>query len=306
MNFLALIPGLILGTGIAMILSGLMPRHPQLAAAIARVNDTTVTEVTDQDTSLQHRIGGWMERHMPERSWLKVPTTDLRLIRMTTEKYYYDKVLLALTGLLLPFLLGLFTQALGVLPLYIPGLIGIPLAFWLFFSVDQDVRTKAKDARTEFTRAVAVYLELVAAERKRGATAGHALETSAAVGKSWVFLRIRQDLTRARYAGVAPWDALSTLSEEIDVPDLADVAKIVRLSGEEGASIYETLRSEGRTSATSSSPRNTKKQTARASGCRCPWPRRSSYTSGSSSPRSCSSFSPHNVTDASEQHPYSD
>ena len=48
MNFLALIPGLILGTGIAMILSGLMPRHPQLAAAIARVNDTTVTEVTDQ------------------------------------------------------------------------------------------------------------------------------------------------------------------------------------------------------------------------------------------------------------------
>ena len=183
---------------------------------------------------------------MPERSWLKVPTTDLRLIRMTTEKYYYDKVLLALTGLLLPFLLGLFTQALGVLPLYIPGLIGIPLAFWLFFSVDQDVRTKAKDARTEFTRAVAVYLELVAAERKRGATAGHALETSAAVGKSWVFLRIRQDLTRARYAGVAPWDALSTLSEEIDVPDLADVAKIVRLSGEEGTSIYETLRSRGK------------------------------------------------------------
>ena len=62
-----------------------------------------------------------------------------------------------------------------------------------------------------------------------------------------MFVRIRQELTRARYAGVAPWDALRTLSEEIDVPDLADVAKIVRLSGEEGASIYETLRSRGKT-----------------------------------------------------------
>lgn len=245
MNILALLPGLIIGAGVALVVSGLLPRQPQLAAAIARVNDTTEAEATPQDASMQHRIGSWMDRHMPERSWLKVPTTDLRLIGMSTEKYYYDKVLLAATGLLAPFALGLFAQALGFLPFYIPGAIGIPLAIWLFLSVDQDVRKKANDARSEFQRAVAVYLEMVAAERKRGATAARALETSADVGKSWVFVRIRQELARARYSGVAPWYALNALSHEIDVPDLAEIAKIVRLSGEEGASIYETLRAKG-------------------------------------------------------------
>ncbi|MFX8620604.1 hypothetical protein ABTM24_20645, partial [Acinetobacter baumannii] len=78
---------------------------------------------------------------------------------------------------------------------YIPALLGLPIAVWLWFSVDQDIRSKANDARAEFTRAVAVYLELVAAERKRGATAARALETSADVGRSWVFVRIRQELT---------------------------------------------------------------------------------------------------------------
>jgi pilus assembly protein TadC len=247
MNLYALVPGLILGVGVAMIVIALLPRQPHLADTLDRLSETTIAEETEQDRTLQHRVGSWMAHNIPDRSWLKAPTTDLRLIGMSIDKYYYDKVLLALVGLMLPFVLGLFAQAVGFLPFYIPGLIGIPIAFWLWASVDQDIRKKADDARAEFTRAVAVYLEMVAAERKRGATAARALETSADVGRSWVFVRIRQELSRARYAGIAPWDALTNLSEEIDVPDLADVAKIVRLSGEEGASIYETLRSRGKT-----------------------------------------------------------
>lgn len=247
MNLLALIPGLILGLGVATIISALVPRQAHLASTLDRLHETAIALPAPGDGSLQHRVGTWMAGRMPERSWLKVPSTDLRLIGMSVDKYYYDKTLLALVGLLSPLVLGLFAQALGFLPFYVPALAGIPMAFWLWFSVDQDIRKKANDARAEFTRAVAVYLEMVAAERKRGATAARALETSADVGRSWVFLRIRQELTRARYAGTPPWDALRSLSEEIDVPDLADVAKIVRLSGEEGASIYETLRSRGKT-----------------------------------------------------------
>lgn len=247
MNLFALVPGLILGLGVATIVSALIPRQAHLAATLDRLHETTIALPEPGDASMQHRVGSWMAGHLPERSWLKVPSTDLRLIGMSVDKYYYDKTLLALVGLLSPLVLGLFAQALGFLPFYIPAILGIPIGAWLWLSVDQDIRKKANDARAEFTRAVAVYLEMVAAERKRGATAARALETSAEVGRSWVFLRIRQELTRARYAGVAPWDALRSLSEEIDVPDLADVAKIVRLSGEEGASIYETLRSRGKT-----------------------------------------------------------
>lgn len=247
MNFMLLIPGLIIGAGVALIVTALIPRQPHLATTLARLGETTPIIEDVGDGSLQYRVGSWTARHLPDRSWLKVPTTDLRLIGVSQEKYFYDKVLLALVGFLAPFALGLFAQALGFMPFYIPAVLGIFLAAWLWFSVDGDYRKKANEARAEFTRAVAVYLELVAAERKRGATAARALDTSAAVGESWVFVRIRQELTRARYAGVAPWDALDALSTEIDVPDLADVAKIVRLSGEDGASIYETLRSRGKT-----------------------------------------------------------
>lgn len=247
MNLFALVPGLILGFGVVIVVSALLPRQAHLASTLDRLHETTIAVPVLGDDSMQHRVGSWVAEHMPERSWLKAPSTDLRLIGMSVDKYYYDKTLLALVGLLSPLVLGLFAQALGFLPFYVPGLLGLPIALWLWFSVDQDIRKKADDARAEFTRAVAVYLEMVAAERKRGATAARALETAAAVGRSWVFIRIRQELTRARYAGVAPWDALHSLSQEIDVPDLSDVAKIVRLSGEEGASIYETLRSRGRT-----------------------------------------------------------
>ena len=58
-------------------------------------------------------------------------------------------------------------------------------------------------------------------------------------------IRVRQTLTEARYSGVAPWDALEHLSHEIDVPDLAEIAKVIRLSGEQGASVYVTLRARG-------------------------------------------------------------
>jgi len=247
MNLIALIPGLIFGAGLTAVVLALMPRHPQLISAIRGINEPAAVTDVVTDGSLQSRVGGWMNANMPRRSWLTVPTTDLRVINMTVEKYYYDKVLLGLTGLLSFSILGLFLQALGILPFYLPAALGIPVGIWLFIGVDSDVKKKATEARSEFTRAVAVYLELVAAELKRGRTAALALDTAAGVGRSWVFIRIRQELVRARYAGIAPWDALAQLSEEIDVPELADVAKIVRLSGEEDASIYETLRSRGKT-----------------------------------------------------------
>lgn len=247
MNYLALIPGVILGLGLYFIIAALLPRHPQLKAAIGRINESKGTQAPGSSQSMETRLGGWTSRHVPDSSWFREPTTDLRLIGMSKEKYYYDKILLATVGLLAPLVFGLFLQALGILPFYLPALIGIPIAILLWTGVDQDVKKKAKKARTEFTRAIAVYLELVAVERKRFIGPEQALLSAASVGQSWVFVRLRQELARAEYAGVTGWDALSTLSTEIDVPELDDVANIVRLSGEEGASIYETLRSRGKT-----------------------------------------------------------
>lgn len=68
------------------------------------------------------------------------------------------------------------------------------------------------------------------------------MESAAEVGDSWVFTRLSEELTRSRWSGLPPWDALHTLAEELGLPELDDFADIMRLSGEEGASVYANLR----------------------------------------------------------------
>ena len=240
-----LIPGVIVGLGLTLAVAGALPRQPRLAAALERLGTTIAPEPT-QNANLETKVGSWVQRRLPDLPGFVIPTKDLALVGIPVQKYLYDKALLAGLGLIAPSLFGLLLQMLGLLPFYLPGLLGIPAAALLWFAPDQDLRTRAADAREEFARSVAVYLELVAAARRRGAPAGHALHTAAEIGKSWVFVRIRQELTRARFAGTPPWDALTAFSEEIGVSELDDVAKIVRLSGEEGASVYETLRARGK------------------------------------------------------------
>jgi hypothetical protein len=62
------------------------------------------------------------------------------------------------------------------------------------------------------------------------------------VGDSWVFRRLSEELNRSRWSGQPPWDSLHALAEELGLPELDDFADIMRLSGEEGASVYANLR----------------------------------------------------------------
>ncbi len=100
----------------------------------------------------------------------------------------------------------------------------------------------AKRARVEFLRALGAYIELVALERRSGASGHQALAVAADVGDSWVFTRIATELRRARYASRAPWESLHDLSDELGVPELDDLADIMQQSSQDGAQIYTSLR----------------------------------------------------------------
>ena len=101
---------------------------------------------------------------------------------------------------------------------------------------------RAAVARVQMRRTVCVYLELVALERAADAGAVEALERAAAIGDGPGFGHIRDALLRARLEGRTPWQQLSELALELDVPELGDVADIMRLSGEDGAAVLPTLR----------------------------------------------------------------
>lgn len=245
--FAVMLPGMVVGLGIAVVVSALAPRTPQLVDVLDRMNEApAMVSASSSESSLNERVGGRLLRRFGGSSWLQIPESDLRLIRMPANRFVTRKALMALMGLVLPFAIGMVFQALGLIAFYIPGVFGIPLAALGWYVPNLIVRDQAAEARGEFARSVAVYIELVASERKRGAPPTEALEQAATVGRSWVFVRLRQELNEARLAGVAAWDGLESLAREINTPDLADLAKRMRLTGEEGASAYDALRAQGR------------------------------------------------------------
>jgi Flp pilus assembly protein TadB len=148
-----------------------------------------------------------------------------------------------LLGLAFPSLFTLMMAALGIaLPLLIPTAAGAGMAVGLSFIPVVEVRHRAAAAREEFSRAVASYMDLVALDKRAGAGTSSALLSAAGVADSWAFARIRAQILQAELAGTSPWDALTTLGEDLGVPALVDLGDIMRLSGVEGVGVYGALR----------------------------------------------------------------
>lgn len=243
---LALLAGGLVGLGLALLVWRLVPAQPDLAAAIdnlAPERSITRPTITPDASSAQERIGLWVMRHLPVASWGRTPTRELAILRIPTHRYYGEKAAYALLGLAFPAVLTAVTTLLGLsLPIVIPLLGSLVLAAGLSFLPDYNVRSDAAAARVEFSRALGAYVDLVALERNAGSGPRQAMEVAAGVGDSWVFTRLAEELARSRWSGVAPWDSLTALADELGLPELAEVSDIMRLSGEEGAAVYATLR----------------------------------------------------------------
>ncbi len=243
---LAIAAGCLAGLGVALIVWRLMPADPHLMTALERLapdRSAVAVSVGVTGKGMQDRMGIWVQRNVPLPGWIKVPTRELALLRVPVHRYFGEKALYFVIGLVFPPLMSVLLALVGVrLPFTITVGGSLILAVLLSFIPDYNARTDATTARQEFTRALGAYIDLVALERAGGAGSTQALETAAAVGDSWVFRRLREELARARWSGTPPWDALGMLAEELGLPELSDLSDIMRLSGEEGATVYATLR----------------------------------------------------------------
>lgn len=245
---LALLGGLCLGAGIAALVWRLVPAQPDALDVAVRMAPGTRTSVsaTAVDATaggVPERLGRWGMKTLPARVWGTVPSQQLALLRMSLVRFYGEKLTFALLGLMIPPLLSSLALIAGVtVPVVLPVAAGLALAGVMFFIPDYNVRDDAAKARTEFTRALSAYVELVALERNAGSGTRQAMEAAARVGDSWVFARLGEELAFSRWTGEAPWDALNRLAAEVGVVELSDVADILRLSGEEGSQVYTQLR----------------------------------------------------------------
>lgn len=243
---LVIVAGALMGLGAVLLVIRLLPVEPDLADALSRLSPSrsgATGGVVATATSGKERLGLWAMRALPTGLWMKTPTRELALLRIPLARFYGDKVASALLGLVTPPLLAFFLRLIGLgFPIVLPAIASVGLAAVMFFLPDYRVVDDAKKARLEFTRALGAYIDLVALERNNGSGVRQAMEGAAEIGDSWVFIRLSEELTRSRWSGVPPWDALHALAEELGLPELDDFAAIMRLSGEEGTSVYANLR----------------------------------------------------------------
>lgn len=270
----ALLGGALLGLGVALLIWRLSPADPDVVDVVRRYSPEGVKERAAQSSvtaaSTTDRLGIWALGRLPVSWWGKTPTKELALLRIPVYRHYGKKVIYAITGLVIFPLLSYFLTVIGLpVPVLIPTFGSVALAIGLFIVPDIDVRTEARRARGEFARALGAYTDLVALERLGGSGSRQAMELAADVGDSWVFRRISEELQRSRWNGEAPWDALHALAVELGLPELDDLADVMRLS-QEGAQVYASLRA--RSSALRSAMLNDELAKANATGERLSMP----------------------------------
>ncbi|WP_052441079.1 type II secretion system F family protein [Streptacidiphilus anmyonensis] len=245
-----LLAGAAVGGGITMLVAGLSRGRGDLGDVIARMDanriDLLAPQQAVQSTDWRERLGGWALSRISD-NLVRLPRKELAILRESPALQLGKKIGVALYGLLAPSLGAAVAVAGGAqFPFAIPGVISLVFAVVGWFLVDVNTRQRAAEARTEFRIAIASYLDLVSLERAADAGPSEALKRAAQVGDGWVFERIRDALLRAELAGIAPWEGLRQLSEEIDVPELGHPADIIAIAGEEGASVYSTLQAQAR------------------------------------------------------------
>lgn len=244
--------GMAVGLGTFLVVRALAPTHPNLQAAIGnlgprhtsalastrRAARTTAGQVAP---SSRDRIGAAVQRRLSGMPGFSVPQADLDLLGQSAARFYGDKTVSAMLGLLTPTLVGVSMSLAGVgLPFLIPAGLGVVMAAGFWFMPDLSVKAAAARARTDFAYAAVSYLRLVAIRRLGSAGLVSSMQDAARISDAWMFVRIREELTLAHYARVTPWDALSALAEELRIPELAEIADITRLS-ESGAAVTSNL-----------------------------------------------------------------
>jgi len=238
--------GILLGLGVVLLIWQLVPAHPDLRDALERLSPDHArrrTQSVTAATDSTQRLGLWGMKVLPAAVWGRTPTRELAILRKPLSRFYGEKVLFFGVGVVIPPLFTVFLAVLGwSVPVAIPAGASLAVGAGLFLLPNHNVRDEARRAREDFRRALVAFSELVALERMGGSGHRQALTNAAAVGDSWIFARLREDLARSAWAGLGPWDVLKQLSAEVQVSELADLAQAMELSGTEGTQVAAVLR----------------------------------------------------------------
>jgi Flp pilus assembly protein TadB len=242
----ALVFGAGTGAGLWLLLTWVLPPHPALGDRLAHATATRPVAAPIVVAADAAWVTSWGRVFVPGLRMLGLPgaalENDLRLTGRGTDTHLASKALLAVAGLLAPWLLQALLALGGLaLSVEVPLLAGLVLAAFGFLTPDLDVRAKAARLRRGFRSALSAFLDLVWISLAGGAGVEAALGDAAAVGHCPAFDKIRRALHAAQLTRTTPWQTLRRLGEELGIAELSELAASVSLAGTEGARVRASL-----------------------------------------------------------------
>lgn len=244
---LALLAGAGFGLGCWLVLRGLYPPRPPLAAVLARLDGrlgpALMPAEIGGDDGIAVRLGQPLAA-LGAGSGIGLARLrrDLAVSGRSLDRHLGEKVFLAVFGALLaPATSGALALGGASLPLAVP-LWALPvLGVGGFFVPDIGVRAEAAARRRDFRHTLGSFLDLVVIALAGGGGVEGALEDAAGIGRGWAFAQIRTALAAARVRRETPWAALGRLGSDIGVAELVEMAASVGLAGTEGAKVRASL-----------------------------------------------------------------
>lgn len=242
LTVISVLIGVLTSIALMLISAAFTRQRPALAWALENLSASPVLD--DQPaapTTWLEKLGHWGARRLginPSSSQRAL----LRLKGISDLEFLGSRLLYALTFAAFPLVASAMAVMIGFTPpLYLPPAATLVLAAIGWFTPLLQLRQQATTTTDDSSEALLVFIDLVVLERLSNASAVDAITNAAFLSDNALFVQIQQAVNRAALENIAPWRELDSLAEAINLPQLADVARIAQLQNE-GASMAEPLR----------------------------------------------------------------
>jgi Flp pilus assembly protein TadB len=241
---LILLAGMLVIAGVVLVSGAVAPSPPRLQPALDRIEG----DPTPADLQLVAVAAGSRSEHLGallyRRSPFPLTPRQRQLLRLQDKsiaEFYADKLVMAAVGAVLPAVVGFSWGWMTGRPTWWPAGLAVVGLVIGYLAPDLLLRRSGKATQTRTVESLLVFIDLVTLERLANASATEALHSAAALSDVPLFVGIRTALERARLEQQSPYGELRRLADELELPELKDVADIMQLD-ESGAALSGTLR----------------------------------------------------------------
>lgn len=236
-----LLAGALTALGLWLVVVGSLRRPARLRDVLDREQATggdVVGVLAPDESGVLDRLGARLARRA--RPGLRTRET-LQMQGRSEADFMAEKLALALIGAATPGLVGVVTWLLHLPVGQLPGLLVPVGAIVGWFAPDLLLARSRGQFHGAATEAVFTYVDLVVLERLSNQSSTQALTRAAALSDNVLFVELRAALDRTRLEQRPTWHALEEVATQLQLPQLGDVADVMRLD-EQGAALSATLR----------------------------------------------------------------